>query len=189
MRPEAEDCRELADHPTPEATARHLEACAECAASASAKRLGRVWEATRMPEPSPAALDALWTRASIELDRIEAGRRSGSRGRQPRVIPMAQRRRRVFAWAALAQAAVILIGVGISLARRGGEPAGPPIQVAAQPSKVAEPVDVGFDQMLVIRIEEDSHQVVLLDEPSASPSLADNSSHDLFNFMESNATQ
>ncbi len=187
MRPEAEDCREPANHPTPEAASRHLEACAECAASASAKRLDRVWEATRLPESSPGTLDALWTRAAIELDRIEVGRRSGSRGRQLRLIPIAQRRRRIFTWVALTQAAVILIGVGISLARRGEEPTGP-IPVAVQTPKIADPVDVGFDQTLLVRIDDDSHEVVLLDEPSASPSLADNSSHDLFNFMESNAT-
>ena len=195
MRPD--DCRELADHPTPEALARHLEACAPCAL---ASKLDRVWEATRPAEPSPATLDALWSRASIELDRIEAARRSGASSRANQAISI-RRRRRVFVGLALAQAAVILIGVGITLARRGVEPI-KSTEVArstaptvgdqsviedADPSSTRGVVDVGFDETVVVRIGEDGHRVDKLADASVFPTLAD-TSHDVFNALESMAT-
>ncbi len=66
------------------------------------------------PTRSAALLDALWARASAELDRIEAAGRSDQ---QPLVMPIGSRgsqRRRIITWVALAQAAAILIAVGVA---------------------------------------------------------------------------
>jgi len=195
MRPD--DCRELADHPTPEAIARHLEACAPCA---SASRLDRVWEATRPAKPSPASLDALWASASLELDRLESARRPGAPSRADRVIPI-RRRRRFLAGLVLAQAAVILIGVGITLTRRADRPVETmegapstsptaldrPVVADADPSSTRGVVDVGFDETAVVRIGDDGLRVDKLADASVFPSMAD-TSHDVFNALESMAT-
>lgn len=139
--------------------------------SSPAERFDRAWAATRPAEPSPELLDALWAQASAELDRIEAAGRSGS---HESLIPIGRRRtrrRRIVVRIALAQAAALLVGVGLALMSRRGEP-------------VVPVVVVGAEQTLVIRIDDAGDRVDFLDQPPMFPTMADHTSHDFFNALE-----
>ena len=174
----------------------------------TADRLDRVWAATRPPEPSPAMLDTLWAHASAELDRIEATRTIP-------VIPFdptrAHRRRRFIASVAVAQAAAILLAVGLAWNYRTGHPGRPALVAVtedARSSAVAVPVVanqpkqpvaaavsststttamvvVEVDKTLVVRINDDDHKVEQVDQTPMLSTMADNTAHDFFNAMES----
>lgn len=160
---------------------------AEPSFSSPAERFDRAWAATRPAEPSPELLDALWAQASAELDRIDAAGRSAS---HESLIPIGRRRtrrRRIVVGIALAQAAALLVGVGLAVISRRGEPVVPVVVVpAVQPVQPAgKPmVVVGAEQTLVIRIDDAGDRVYFLDQPSMFPTMADHTSHDFFNALE-----
>ena len=158
---------------SPGLLADHLASCPACAEhSRSADRFQRVWEATRPPEPSAEALDALWARAAEEI---------GSK--KSAVIPFRAPARRG-RWAVVAflgaQAATVLVA-GSFLFRND-------VRVAAEaPARVIANVD----QTLIVRIDDDGHRVEILDdsEQFAFASMADATPHDVFNALESMATK
>jgi hypothetical protein len=133
--------------------AEHLAACPTCAEwSRRANRFDRIWEATRPTEPSMDALDALWARASVELDGVKA----------PATLKFARpnrgRRRAMVAFFA-AQAAVLLVGALLLLDRGGNKP----IQVADSTPDKVEPKEPEFldlnvepDALAVVRIAKDN---------------------------------
>jgi hypothetical protein len=113
-------CREVArELASPSAGAdlaelqRHLATCGRCATEAElARRLDRVWTATRPAEPSAAAWDRLWTAVTDA----------------PATIPLADARPSRRRWlgpavgiALIGQAAAVVLGVGVLLSR-GGTP-------------------------------------------------------------------
>ena len=161
-------------------------------------RLDQVWAATRPPELSPATMDALWASATRELDRIEAARRAGSATRDRLTLPTRARGRgrRVFMGIALAEAAVVLIGVGFALSRPASTNAPKPLSPIAQtqpaPARArlaARPViEVAAGQTLHVRIGDDGHHYDFLTEPSISSNLPEGTPHDVFNAMESMAS-
>ena len=152
------------------------------------QRLDRVWEATRPADPSPATIDAFWAHASAELDRIEAARGGGTRDVLP-IDSRWSRRRRIGAGILLAQAAALLVGLGLAWLPRQGEPVGPiaVVPLALHPDKPI--VDVGAEQTLFVRIDQAGPRYDYLDQPAMLPTMADNTSHDFFNAMEDAANQ
>ncbi|WP_435011528.1 hypothetical protein P12x_002841 [Tundrisphaera lichenicola] len=172
-----------------EAMADHLSSCHRCAErSNSSVRLDRIWEATRLPEPSSSDLDALWARASASLD-----------APKPAVIPFAAPARRG-RWGVaalyLAQAAVLLIAATI-LFRPGpapvvdlaqGEKPVPPPAVTTPPSRITSYVD----QTMIVRLyEQEGPQFEYLDDSElfAGSLMADSTPQDAFNALESMASQ
>jgi hypothetical protein len=169
---------------SPAEIAGHLASCPSCAEwSRRAARFDRIWEATRPPEPSTDAMDALWASASSALD-------------EPVVAPSKLRfeapaRRRGWAMAtfALAQAAAILLAALFLLRQEGGGGLQPD-QVAVAPAP-KEPVTldlfVGFDQTAVVRIDKEGEsRVEMLDQAHlfASSLIADVTPHDEYNEWE-----
>jgi hypothetical protein len=115
-------CREVArELASPSAGAdlaelqRHLATCGRCAGEAeAARRLDRVWTATRPAEPSATAWERLWTAVTDA----------------PATIPLADARPSRRRWLApavgialLGQAAAVILGVGLLLSRGGTAPA------------------------------------------------------------------
>ena len=179
--------RELAS-PTgalsPAEMAGHLAHCPGCAEwSRRADRFDRIWEATRPPEPSSVAMDALWAGASVALDE------------RPLVAPATLRfvtpARRRWAKAAfvLAQAAAVLVAA-LFLLRREAVVGPVPVEVAFKPTvkgPVIMDLVVGFDQTAVVRIgKDDGHRVEMLDQAHlfASSLIPDVTPHDEYNAWE-----
>jgi anti-sigma factor RsiW len=144
--------RELAS-PTgalsPAEVAGHLAACPACAEwSRRARRFDQIWEATRPPGPLMDAMDALWARASRELDALEAPvtLKLATPGR-------ARRRRLAVAAFAFAQAAAILLAALVLFHRDGAGPievaVGPPVEVR---KPVPLHVTVEDDQLALVQI-------------------------------------
>ena len=161
-------------------------------------RLGQVWAATRTAELSSATMDALWASASRELDRIEAARREEKATPDRLRIAERSRRHRIFAGVALAQAAVLLVGVGFALTRPNRANA-PQQQVAViSPSVKPEStqatpaprlvIEVAAGQTLHFRFGEDGARYDFLTEPSISSTLPEGMPHDVFNAIESMAS-
>jgi hypothetical protein len=118
----------------PAALANHLATCPACARLAeNAARFDRLWQTTRPVEPSVDTWDALWANVSARLDQpveveVAVARETAEATPERDLIPfpVAARRswRRQGLWAfSLAQAAGLLIGFGLLLAR-APEPAG-----------------------------------------------------------------
>ncbi len=161
--------------------------------------LDRIWAATRPDDPSPAMMDALWACASRELDRIEASRRPAPNRTMSLALP--GRRGRFIAWAALAQAAAILIVAGVLFTRRGHDPVPPPAIVAAPvrsavtpppvvpaPQLAATPgsiLDVPVGQTLLKSMDRQGY--TFLDNPPVGHSIPDWTERDVFNELESRA--
>ena len=174
-----------------------------------ADRLDRLWLATRPSAPSAALLDTLWASAARDLDRIEASRSAGVARRETLTFPN-RRRRLIWTGIALAQAAVILIGVGIALTRRGNpEPAPgpvvmehPPATVEVAPVASAETsprqsvtglavlltVGVESHETLMIRYDDDGPEIKRVTNPVISSTLPEGTPHDVFNALESMAS-
>jgi hypothetical protein len=160
--------------PTPAEMADHLASCPGCAErSRRSARLDRIWEATRPPEPSIEALDALWARASTALDAPRSA-----------VIPFQKAPARRGRWAVVAflaaQAATVLVAASFLFRNDAKVAAEPPAKVTAN-----------IDQSVVVRIDDVAYRVEFLDdsEQFAHSSMADATSHDIFNALESMATQ
>jgi hypothetical protein len=160
--------------PTPDEMADHLASCPDCAErSRRSARLDRIWEATRPPEPSIQALDTLWARASTSLD-----------GPKSAVIPFPTARAGRSRWAVVAffgaQAATVLVAASFLFRNDVQVAAAPPARVVANQ-----------DQPVIVRIDDDGHRVEILDDSGqfALSSMADATSHDVFNALESMATQ
>jgi hypothetical protein len=164
--------------------AEHLAVCPACAEwSRRANQFERIWEETRPIEPSMDALDALWARASVEIDAAMT----------PATLEFARpnRRRRwgVVAFAA-AQAAAVLVGALLLLDRGGNKP----IQVADNTPAKAEPkepvsivLNVEPDVLTVVRIGKASGVRIDQDDMSSqynSPTIPDESLKDLFDAAE-----
>ena len=81
----------------------HLASCPACAEwSRRAAHFDEIWEATRPLEPSPEALDALWARASVDLEFRKAPSKL-------KFVQSPRRRRWDLAAFAVAQAAALLV--------------------------------------------------------------------------------
>jgi hypothetical protein len=113
--------------------AEHLAGCSACAEWLDrAQRLEKLWDATRPAEPSPQAWDALWSTVSAHLDQPVAVERNGNgvhlaefprampdlpKSPEPALSPSRTRRWRslvAFGMVGLAQAAALLVAVGLS---------------------------------------------------------------------------
>jgi hypothetical protein len=166
----------------------HLAACPSCAAwSRRADHFDRIWEATRPVEPSADVLDALWARASAELDA------PGTLRIVPTDRPRRLRRLAVFAFVA-AQAAAVLVAA-LVLMRQGD---GHRVEVAKadpRPSPTVQPphpLDLhvgadGSDQLAVVHIGKDNRYRFELHDLSAqfaSSALPDLTPHDEVSAVE-----
>lgn len=165
----------------------HLAACPACSEwSRSADRLDRIWAATRPVEPSMEALDALWARASVELDGIEAKAPSTLKFVRP-----ARSRRRWAVVALVAQAAAILVAALVLLDRDRTRPQGVIAQKTPSKPDAVEPdllaFEVGSDEVSVVRIDKANGIRVEKDDLSYlynSHSLPVGTPHDEVNAME-----
>jgi hypothetical protein len=127
------------------AISRHLASCEACAEWAEqAASLDRLWEATRPAEPSAEAWDHLWSSVTAELDRPSDSAVDGSRSRHARVLtlptqPTSSGRRRFWRGlvavgiVGLAQAAALLLAIGIAWYKtpEGPVPVPPPVVAGA----------------------------------------------------------
>jgi hypothetical protein len=177
------------------AMADHLAGCSACAEWARrADRLDQLWEATRPAEPSPEAWDSVWANIAGALpcpataqreDAVASGPRPSLNGGGVKVLiptapqlapstPGAGPRRRTRPWrlaavalVGLAQAAAILVALGLALQAPPDSEAPPtdqtvitgnPQPAAPAPIRVAKPVTVKeeFEAgcLMVIRMEE-----------------------------------
>jgi hypothetical protein len=153
----AEVTRELAapsPGADPAALAHHLDTCPRCAQEAeTARRFDRVWAQTRPAEPSPAAWERLWAVVA---------------GDAPSTIPLVRpdHRRRwvvpVLSVALAAQAAAMLIAVGILLQRNGIGAAGPVQRVVEVVPVPAQNFRFELDdgQTLILELDGSGGQVV-----------------------------
>lgn len=121
-------------------------------------RLDRLWEATRPETPSARDWDRVWAAVSAELDQpAETGQ----------TIPMARR-----GWAAVglilvAQAAAILLALGLTWGRLGFD-AQPDHVVEAPPKAPAAVVRVEEGQLVLIRTNADEVQITDLSDGEGS---------------------
>jgi hypothetical protein len=153
VRPSCDDVtRELAA-PTadrdPAALAEHLAACPHCAHwAARDARLTRLWEATRPDEPSGPTWDALWAEVIGRLDRAPAGAGvevevAVGNGLEDgdRATVLALPARPAWRWGVLgfsvAQAAALLVAVGLTAFRGPGEVQAARAVVDIDPGQVA----------------------------------------------------
>jgi hypothetical protein len=117
---------------------RHLATCPRCAAWArQAEQFDRAWEATRPDEPSSAAFQSLWARVCQSLDAVAD---------QP--IAVRSWKRRGFAVAVMAQAAVLLVA-GILLFRGDHQNVKQPLMVQNDPPA---PVNSVFDHGVLLSV-------------------------------------
>jgi hypothetical protein len=127
----------------------HLAACPTCASHAEqVHRLDRIWSATRPADPPAEVWDQLWARVMRAADGAD----------HPATIPLnaAGRGRRWWAVAAVAQAAAVLIAVGIFLF-------GPVRQGASRtPIVVAQTFEFELEpgQTLFLELDEHGDRVV-----------------------------
>lgn len=142
--------------------ARHLESCATCARSAAtAQRFDALWEATRPVEPAAPAWDRVWS---------DVVRRDG-----PVILPMPANRSRRWLVPALvatviAQAAAVLVAVGIALGGHGEPaPASAPM-LAAQTSPAVEVVlDIQEGQTWIVQLVSDGNNQLTLKPSLLNP--------------------
>lgn len=168
--------------------------------------LGRAWALTRPAEPSAEELDALWLDASgrIRLDARSTAPRLAGLGR--RNLPV----RRLLVGFAAAQAAAVIVGVGLLALGRGHEPevavvpdlpldAPPKAGSAGDPPAATPPSPIRLvaevDQTIIVRFGADGHRVDVIDESAEEPGprpttslLADVTQHEVFNGWESIGT-
>jgi hypothetical protein len=181
------------------ALAEHLAGCPSCAAwSRRAAMLDRLWDATRPAEPSPEAWDAVWANINRSLESPAAGRElaatapasshpatpvkvfahPGNVPTQPANRPRMRRFVAIGLMVGLAQAAAILIAVGLAWHDRPETPTPQNLQIAQNPTptaphlpraiRVSEPVIVAdFD------IEEGHSQVIMIRVDGSAPGLVD----------------
>jgi hypothetical protein len=179
--------RELAS-PTggasPADIAGHLAACPSCAEwSRRAARFDQIWEATRPPEPSSGAMDALWARASAALDEVPS----------PATLRLEGPARRRWGWAkpafAVAQAAAVLVAALFLLRQAQDAPvASPKLPIKAP---VAVNVTVDLDQYAIVRLDKDDGLEVEVHEEAvraASTSIPYGTQHEFFNEVEGMAS-
>lgn len=117
--------------------------------------LDRLWEATRLPEPSPAAWDRVW-------GHVTAGLRE-----TPATIPMPRTRldsRKPWAWialAAVAQAAAVLVAGAVYLRTHGVDADHVPTVVAiAAPAPVIE-FETDEGETLIVHVSERADRLVI----------------------------
>lgn len=172
--------------PDEPALAEHLAGCSACAEWLDrAQKLEKLWDATRPAEPSPQAWDVLWSTVSAHLDPPIAIERNGhgvhltqfSRAMperrespEPALSPARARRWRnlaAFGMVGLAQAAALLLAIGLSWHV--------PVKVPDTLPALAEVnVEVGEGQKVVIRSEGSKVEVVdltALETLSSVPSI------------------
>jgi hypothetical protein len=143
---------------------RHLATCARCASEAqAARRLDRIWTATRPAEPSAAAWGRLWA----AVCRAEES---------PATLPLADARpaRRWLAPAVgialIAQAAAVLLAVGIWLRRSDGPaPAVQFVRTAVPGQDVVFNVDPGTT--LFLELSEENGSLVCTPRPVSTEDL------------------
>ncbi|AMV35966.1 hypothetical protein [Planctomyces sp. SH-PL62] len=143
-------------------------------------RLERLWRATRPPAPSAEAWDRVWTAVNAAVDESAA---IGDRPHVPTLVmakPAPSRARR---WAAIgvvlaAQAAAILIAVGIALREEASQPDG-----VSHTATAVVHIDEG--QLVLIRSDADAVQTTDL-TAQAGPAGVD-AWYLVFNLLESMA--
>jgi hypothetical protein len=163
---------EADNQPDEPALAEHLAGCSACAEWLDrAQRFEKLWDATRPAEPSPQAWDALWFSISAHLDQPIAAERNGHglhlaahprtmperpKSPEPALSPSRTRRWRslaAFGMVGLAQAAALLVAVGLSWHV--------PVRTPDSLPALAEvKVEVGEGQKVVIRSDGSKVDVV-----------------------------
>ena len=127
--------------------AEHLARCPRCASWAEhAARLDRLWEATRPAEPSGGNWESTWAGVSRAIDRA-----STPDPAPLRLVPSRPWRRSTLAAFGLAQAAAILVAVGV-FSRPGGPEA---------PAELVR-VDIPYGRPVLIRCDLPKLEVVEL---------------------------
>jgi hypothetical protein len=168
------------------AIAEHLAGCRACAEWLNrAQMFEKLWDATRPGEPSPQAWDALWSSVSAHLDQPIAVERNGNGSHladfpramperretpEPALLPSRTRRWRslaAFGMVGLAQAAALLLAIGVSWHV--------PVKVPdALPGLAEAKVEVGEGQKVLICSEGSKVDVVdltSLEMPQSLPSI------------------
>jgi len=184
----------LSDDQDSAALAEHLAGCAACSEWAMrASQLDRLWKATRPPDPTPQAWEAVWARIVESLDSSTSihvehsvARAASRNGSTPNVAPSAAQpfpssRLRPWSFAAvatfgLAQAAAVLFVVGLvwqsfPLSRNAQIARGP----GPTPSTVASPavdaallsIEIEEGNLVVIRSEGQRPEVLVLTSESS----------------------
>jgi hypothetical protein len=169
----AEVIRELAvpsDERYASALANHLSSCQACAAWAQhATRLEGIWKATKPQDPGAATWDAMWVEIANSLDtlpslhEIDASEHAisvsdaGATRRSDMAPVQGVRKARVggrslvaIALIGLAQAAAILVAVGLGWQQRGVDPSAGPVS-QNQASNTTVSVDIEAGRMVLIR--------------------------------------
>ena len=132
--------------------ARHLDSCPVCAqAAATAQRLDTLWEATRPAEPAVSVWDRVWS---------EVVRRDG-----PVILPMPVSRSRRWLVPALvatvvAQAAVVLVAVGLALGGSGTPAPAAPLLAAQSRTPVELEINLEEGQTLIFELDERDGRIV-----------------------------
>jgi hypothetical protein len=163
---------EAGNRPDEPKLAEHLAGCSACAEWLDrAQRFEKLWDATRPAEPSPQAWDALWSRVSAHLDQPITAESNGHglhlaefprampdrpESPEPAVSPARTGRWRslaAFGMVGLAQAAAVLLAIGLSWYA--------PVKVLdALPALAEAKVEVGEGQVVVIRSDGSKADVV-----------------------------
>jgi len=162
--------------PDPAALAEHLAGCPRCASWAErSARLDQLWEATRLPEPSPAVWNQVWANVSEALDRP--------------AVPAAPRRWRRVALTAftVAQAAAILAAFTLAWresVHRHSAPRGPAMLASAVP---IVPTRVEIEPGQPVRIDLDRRESHQLDQAQFDSPNSVDPFYKMFNEMESRA--
>jgi hypothetical protein len=198
--------RELAvpsDHRDGTALAEHLTGCPSCAAwNRRAGLLDRLWDATRPPEPSPQAWDSVWANINHALQSAPDSRELAATsptvsrpGTSPKVfvhpgpdrMQPADRPRtgRVMAIAmlvGLAQAAAILIAVGLAWRIQPVVPAGqgPPVAQNDTPAPAHLPSMIRVSQPVVFEMDIEEGHLMKFCVDGASPRVEDLTPQELF---------
>ncbi len=129
--------------------AEHLARCPRCASWAEdAARLDRLWEATRPAEPAGGNWESTWAGVSRALDRA-----STPDSAPLRLVASRSWRRSTLVAFGLAQAAAILIAVGV-FSRPDGDGPGAPAELVK--------VDIPFGRRVLIRYDLPTVEVVEL---------------------------
>jgi hypothetical protein len=189
--------RELAvpsDDQDPAALAEHLAGCAACADWVKrAAQFDRLWKATRPPDPTPQAWEAVWARIALSLDsstpiHIEhpVSPVASRNGLTPDVAPSAAQpspssRPRPWSFAAVAsfglvQAAAVLLAVGLvwqffplsqntQIARRSGPTLSATISSTVDAASLSIEIEEG--NLVVIRSEGQKPEVLVLTSESS----------------------
>jgi hypothetical protein len=198
------------------ALADHLAGCPSCSEWArQAAQLDQLWDATRPPEPSPEAWGSVWANIARSLPSAAADGESARaatvrpsrNGTASRIVthpapltavvnPPRTRRFGAIVWMGLAQAAAILVAIGLALAWHGSS-SGPapqnievvnhPAAAAPSPVRVSEPVrvDAEIEEGREVVIVADGSAPRVLDKTPPETAYGVDAMYVMFNVVES----